>query len=211
MAINPQGSVPALIHDGIAIYGSENIMRYIEARFTNNSLVPYPELEKDTWDWVEAATRTHIFSIVGHLFAKEFGRPARKDKLHFYKKYNQDKYQFLIDKGYHMSNEQKEEALTIVKLQMQRLEMALQNHTYILGNKISMADIAWAANIVFLEFLDFDFSNYPKIQKWMEKMKKRPSFNEKSEMPKYTSRFVKFYFKVLLMTKSYLKYHAKNI
>ncbi|WP_299123210.1 glutathione S-transferase family protein [uncultured Tenacibaculum sp.] len=205
LRLNPQGSVPTLLHNGTPINGSENILKYLEAVFSKNSFTPFPTKETEMWEWVQASTRTHISSIVYYLYAQGFGRPARKDKLHFYKECNYEKYRFLVDKGYHMSLEEKEEALIINELQMQRLEDSLEGQDYILGDKISVADIAWAPNVMFLQYLNFDFSKYPKVVNWVEKIRRRPSYNTKSDMPKYMTPIVKFYFKMLLMKKSYLK------
>ncbi|WP_106793226.1 glutathione S-transferase family protein [Aquimarina sp. Aq78] len=205
LEINPQGSVPAMIHNGTVINGSENILRYLETAFSNISLTPYLDKEKEMWEWVEAATRTHINSIVYYLYSRDFGRPARKDKLHLYKKHNYDKYKFLVDKGYHMNQKEKEEALIINKLHMERLEETLEKQDYILGNKISIADIAWVANVIFLQYLGFEFFKYSKTIDWVDRIKQRPSYNKNSIMPKFTTPLVKLYFKMLLMKKSYLK------
>lgn len=202
--INPQGSVPVMIHDGVTICGSENILKYVETVFSRDSLSPYPDKEK-MWDWVEAVTRTHISSIVGYLYSKGFGRPARKDMLHFYKKYNPEKYTFLVEKGYHMTTQDVEETYLINQLQMQRLNDVLETNTYIMGDMISVADMAWIPNAIFLEYLGFNLSDYPNVQSWMQRMKKRNSFNKRSHMPNYSNIMVKLYFKALLLGPSYLK------
>lgn len=204
LQINPQGSVPALIHNGTPIYGSENILKYIEFAFPKKSLTCIAN-EQEMWNWVEAATRTHINSTVYYLYSIGLGRPARKDKLHFYKNHNYDKYKFLIEKGHHMADFEKQEALNIIHAQLLRLEEQLVDKDYIMGNTLTIADIAWIPNPLFLEGIGLNISHYKNVVKWIDKIKNRPLYNEASKMPKFPKRLAKLYFKCLLLNPSYLK------
>lgn len=189
LEINPQGSVPTLIHDGVSVYGSENILKYIEKVFPSPNLTSSNEAEM--WEWVESATRTHIETGIGYLYSKRSGRPARLDMLPVYKDHNHEKYKFfLVERGHHMTETQKQETLNIINAKLQMLEDQLKAQSYIMGNIISVADIAWFPDLMFLSHLGYDFSSYSNVISWIKRMQGRPSYSKKTKMPKYIFKMI---------------------
>lgn len=203
LSINPQGSVPTLIHDGTPVYGSENILKYLEKVFPDTSLLS--SNEEEMWEWVESATRTHIETGIGYLYSKRSGRPAKLDKLSLYKNHNYEKYMFLIERGHHMTEIQKQETINIINAKLQMLDDQLKNNNYIFGSKISVADIAWFPDLMFLSHLSYDFSSYDNVIKWIKTMQDRPSYNDKTKMPKFIFKMVLPLMRFLAKNKKYLK------
>lgn len=201
--INPQGSVPTIIHDGVAIYGSENILRYLEAAFPSPQLTSIDEDEM--WEWVKSGTRTHIETGIGYLYSKKSGRPARIDMLSKYKDHNYDKYRFLIERGHHMSEEQKSETINIINAKLLMLEERLKKNDYIMGSTISIADISWLPDMIFIDYLEFNLEPYKEVRKWMNKMMERPSYNKKTQMPKFIFKMVLPMMRLIAQNKKYLR------
>lgn len=201
--INPQGSVPTLIHNGIPVYGSENILKYLEKVFPSPVLVNSKEAEM--WEWVESATRTHIETGIGYLYSKRSGRPAKLEMLPTYKDHNYEKYKFLIEKGHHMTSAQKQENINIINAKLVMLEDQLNNQNYIFGSNISVADIAWFPDLIFLSHLNFDLSLYPNVMNWIKRMQERPSYNKKTKMPKLMFKMVLPFMKYVANNKKYLR------
>lgn len=201
--INPQGSIPTMIHDGVSVYGSENILRYLEKMFPSPNLTS--ENEELMWAWVESGTRTHIETAIGLLYSKRQGRPARIDMLSKYKDYNYDKYRFLIERGYHMSDDQKKETLNIIHAKLLMLDECLKESDYIMGSNVTVADIAWLPDMIFIDYLGFDFTPYTYVVEWMSKMKERPSYNKKTQIPKLLMKIFLPFMKYLASSKKYLR------
>lgn len=201
--INPQGSIPAMIHNGIAIYGSENILKYLEKVFPNPSFTPHDK-ENEMWEWVQSATRTHIETAIGYLYSKKGGRPVRKDMIETYKKQNPNKLEFMQTRGYHMTKEQVQEVENINNAKMQMLDDTLSRNSYILGDKVSVADITWLPDPIFIQAIGFDLSPYPNVQKWIKRMQTRPSHNKRTKFPAFVLNMVKYYLRWLSKSDKYL-------
>jgi glutathione S-transferase len=201
--INPQGSIPAMIHDGTAIYGSENILKYLEKMFPNPSLTACDK-ENEMWEWVESASRTHIETAIGYLYSKKGGRPIRKDMVELYKKHNPEKLRFIQERGYHMTKEQAQEVVNINHAKMLMLDERLSLQEFILGNKVTVADIAWLPDPIFLKAIGFNLSPYRNVQNWMKRMRKRDSHNKKTKLPAFKLKIAMFYLRWLSKNESYI-------
>ena len=71
--INPKGLVPALVHDGVVITESIDILRYIEERFPEPALYPPDDAERRKVDeWMNLATERELFALYDSL-EKELG------------------------------------------------------------------------------------------------------------------------------------------
>lgn len=203
LAINPQGSVPAMIHNGTPLYGSENLLKYLEKVFPSPSLSCYNNAEM--WEWVESATRTHIETAIGLLYAKKGGRPVRKDKLELYKKHNPGKYQFILERGYHMTDAQVQESRNINHAKLRMLEDRLSLQAFIMGDEISVADIAWFPDLLFLQAIGFNLTPYPNAIKWVKRMQNRPSYNKKTKLPAWKLKIGMLYLRCLSKSKNYIE------
>lgn len=204
LEINPQGSIPAMIHDGIAIYGSENILKYLEKVFPFPSLIPNGK-EAEMWEWVESATRTHMETAIGYLYSKKGGRPLRKDMVDIYKKRNPEKLKFMQERGYHMTSDQIQEVLNINNAKMLMLEERLNASDYILGNNLSVADISWFPDVIFIEAIGFDLFHYPNVRKWVNRIKELPLYNKRTKFPALLINVFMHYLRMISKSNKYLK------
>lgn len=205
LKINPQGSMPAMIHDGLPIYGSENIMKYIEKVFPYSSLTPQNKLKEDEmWEWVRSATRTHLETAIGVLYKNKGGRPIRKDMIDMYKKHNPNKLKFMEERGYHMKKKQEEEVIDINNAKLRMLEDRLMESPYIMGDGLSVADIAWMPDIVFLEAIGFDLSPYKNVRTWVTKISQRKSWNKRTKLPGKALKMGTYYLRMLSKSSKYM-------
>lgn len=59
------------------------------------------------------------------------------------------------------------------------LESFLQNDTYLVGNTITLADLACAASLLSLELITpIDGDKYPKIREWLNRLAELPYFDD---------------------------------
>lgn len=58
---------------------------------------------------------------------------------------------------------------------MKVLDDHLHKSEYLLGNDFTIADLNVASVMSFADFIQFDFSPTPTVQKWLQKCLKRPA------------------------------------
>ena len=68
-------------------------------------------------------------------------------------------------------------ALYNLKHHLDYIEFLLQQHKWLAGDQISLADLAGAAHISTLDYLgDINWDNHPSLKEWYAVLKSRPSF-----------------------------------
>ena len=54
-------------------------------------------------------------------------------------------------------------------------------NTYLCGNQITIADYFGACLVTLGEVVGIDFASYPNVKRWLDTMKKLPSWNKVNE------------------------------
>ena len=99
-------------------------------------------------------------------------------------KSGQHSYQELIDfhnmtlQDGHIPQEKIDEAEKQLHALFARIDTNLKNQDWIVGDKMTLADIAWIPNYTLLKFNNFPFEQYPNAQKWINHFINRPSYKE---------------------------------
>ena len=152
LAINANGKVPAIEDDGFTLWESNAIMRYLADKHKAAQWypsAPKPRAQVEQWlDWNQTRLGTEAGKIMYHThFA---GDKANKQAL----------------------DDAKEWLLKILPVK----DAALSQQPYLCGSHPTLADLASATNMAYLEMCQCDLSKYPAIGKWYDSMKQRPSF-----------------------------------
>ncbi len=185
LAINPNGVVPAFVHDGRPIYESTVMCEYLDERWPDA-----PRLSPDdlvdralmrAWlRWIDEvpsmAIRVPSFRNVflSHFQKKspeEFdafveANPLRK---HFFKRMGQ--------KGF--SDEEYEAAIEQLDRSLARMDAALDGHDWLVADRFSIADICITPVIVRMEDIDMAGmwdGKFPRVAAWYARVQARPSF-----------------------------------
>ena len=83
--VNPAGLVPALVHDGVVITESIDILRYLEERFPDPPLYPSdPTLRQRVDAWMDDATNNHNRVIKTYMYALVFGGEKTSEEMQRY-------------------------------------------------------------------------------------------------------------------------------
>jgi glutathione S-transferase len=190
LKINPKALVPAMTHNGYSVTESNQIMRYLDATFEQGNKNLHITDTTRMWQWVDAAGKGHFETIKAYLYINRIGRPCFPDDLEFYKQHNPQLYEF-HKKYTHPTPELV--ALTESRLSsmVQSLEDELKLNPYLLSEHFSLVDIAWFPNIDFLMIMNYDFSPYPNVKRWVKEIRKRESY-KKSKMASYPYWLVKY-------------------
>ncbi len=69
--INPNGLVPTLVHDGVVIIESNDIIDYLDQTFAEPPLRPSDESELERmYFWLEKSASIHVKAIKTHIYEK---------------------------------------------------------------------------------------------------------------------------------------------
>lgn len=189
LAVNPKAVVPVLIHDGRVIPESTVICEYVEEVFAEHPIYPRDPLERARVRiWTKAVDEelhpacSAVTYIVSHRHAilrhgagdfEEFlehggteGRAARLRKWQWIK-------EGLAAPG-------AAEQVRIYDGYLRKMEAALSEDDWLVGNRFSMADIALAPYVYRLAGLAMDalwrFGRLPRVERWYERIHARPTF-----------------------------------
>ena len=183
LAMNPNGVVPTLVHDGVVVIDSTVITEYLEDVFPTPALrpvAPGPLAHMRAWrayiDEVPTkAIRPPSFNAFlvqryARLSEEQFqtaaaSRPLRK---HFYQHMGRTGFdQPAID-----------EALDDLRATLERMDRALRDGPFICGEMFTLADISLTPTIVRMEDLSLThmWADLPRISDWYGRIQSRPSF-----------------------------------
>jgi len=184
LAINPNGVVPTLVHDGRAIIDSSVICEYLDEVFPEPALGPRDPLGRASMRaWMRyfeevptAAIRVPSFNKVfaprfASMEAAVFDEMTNKMPLRrqFYRQmgregFPQQQYQDSIDK---------------LRQCLVRVERHLSDgRPYLMGDNFSIADIVLAPSAVRMVDLDLHelWHDLPRFTAWLDSLQARPSF-----------------------------------
>lgn len=191
LGINPRGLVPVLIHDGAVHIESNDIIQYLERTFPEPKLVPagheteVAALLKHEDD-LHLDLRTLSFRFV---FAPP-GPPKPAAALESYRAngsgtvggLNDHEKQVQIAFWQRAATEGFPDQRARVSAQKFRtefdaLDKTLAREPYLMGNDLSVLDIAWFIYAHRLSLADYPFERlHPHVHAWAEKLRARPEF-----------------------------------
>ncbi|MDV7143589.1 glutathione S-transferase family protein [Tropicimonas sp. TH_r6] len=179
LAINPKGLVPAIVHDGVPVTESNDILRYLEENFSEPALTSSdPALAAEAWEWLDLAASLHMKAIKTWVYGTTGGASKKRSDM--------DRYgDIQPDKSLVAFHEKSLDGFTVQEIEtarqmlvdvFDRMEARLKDHSFLVGNEQSIADIAWVPQYVLLGMLGFDFSPWPGIVAWATNQQKRPAY-----------------------------------
>ena len=59
---------------------------------------------------------------------------------------------------------------------LKKMDAILAKSDWIVGDTYTLADMAWAPSITTLKVGEFDFSPFPNVQAWYDRVSTRPQF-----------------------------------
>lgn len=182
-AIHPQGLVPSVVVDGTVVYESADILLFIEERFPQPSLLPAdPALLPEMHDWLEFTRSRHLPAIKTWAYGRNRVPTKTRESMAAYRELQQDPAlvafheETLSESGIPESKiKQAEQELRGV---FARMEENLAHAPWILGDQVTLADIAWIPQYALLQRNDFPFREFPNVMQWIERWKARASYRE---------------------------------
>ena len=185
LALNPNGVVPTLIHDGDVLIESTVINEYLDEAFPQVPLRPADALghaRMHLWtkreDTIHDAINTMTTAI---LFRHNLLQKSPEERAKRYESMPDPakrlKWKTILDEGLEASYVR--EALTRFAKLFRDMEKALASGPWLLGTQFSLADIGYISFFYRLEMLETApmwRANFPRVNDWFERCKARNSF-----------------------------------
>lgn len=185
LALNPNGVVPTLVHDGVPVIESSVINEYLDEVFPEPRLMPrspHGRAAMRAWvkyedDVVHPAVRPGTYNLMIkpviaamapaelEAFLARYPKPERAQDW-------RAAAQAPVD---HAAIEAAKRKLGEA---LARMERALERHAWLAGDEFSLADIAIAPMVDRMEHLALAglWSGMPGVRRWIDAVKARPSF-----------------------------------
>jgi len=194
LAINPDGVVPTLVHNGAAIGESTIINEYIDAAFEGPKLVPADPLQaarmrefiRKCEDGFDAIVK---LTMVKYLLPKLRNRWGEEELVKQAARRPTRYYRDLHSRGVRgeITEAELAQARATIEELLDKLEPTLAPGPWIAGAELSLADIAIAPYVFRLSALGADQfwskERRPLINDWYRRLSSRPSFQTAVSWP----------------------------
>lgn len=180
--LNPKGVVPTLIHDGRPVTESSAIVEYIDEVFPAPRLVPdnaYDRAITRAWMAYFNEIPTSYIRVPSVHAVFRTSATAIDAEVHLHNTERRPLRKFLMRK---LSPSGFPDAEIVTAMDalcdtLRRIDKGLENHAWIAGDRLSLADILVIPVIDRLEDLALDqlWRDLPRVSDWWHRVKARPS------------------------------------
>ncbi|MFK7902292.1 MAG: glutathione S-transferase family protein [Nitratireductor sp.] len=188
LAINPNGVLPTLIHDGFKVFESSLILEYIDALSSQNVLMPQdPKQQMNAKLWllrcidIHSAINTMTFSSVGraNILANKTADEIAASIAKMPNPKARAKRADLMENGIHSNHVASD--FYVLKNMFQDMNALLEKHKWLGGATYSITDAAIIAYVDRLERLGMSGlwqTHFPNVGEWLKASQQRPSYEE---------------------------------
>jgi len=197
--LNRRAVVPTLIDDDKVVTESNVILEYLDERFPEPPLSPkdpYGRAQMRLWtkqldeDIHDASAAILSFGIAfrhQYIQAGELGKQMLEKIPNIFKR---ERRRDVIEKG--TNSQHFVIALQRMLLLLDEMEEALSQHSWLVGNSYTLAEVAFTPYLARLEHLNIMgiLDERSRVADWYDRCKQRPSFEQairKWENPNYLS------------------------
>ncbi|HLM74561.1 MAG TPA: glutathione S-transferase family protein [Polyangiaceae bacterium] len=154
LRINPNGKVPALVHDGVPIFESVAIAIHLGETFgVEKKLFPPPGIQRaQAIQWMVWCNASLGEAISRHMHntSERFPEELRNAKAG-------------------------EIARADVENHLSILNQSLEGKGYLLGDDFSIVDAHVSSWLLYVRMVGFDLAKYPAMQAWSARCSERPA------------------------------------
>lgn len=157
LAMNPHGRVPVIDDAGIIVWESHAILRYLAAKYSSETSFwkanPAERATADQWmDWSQTALQSAF--MIG-VFWGWYRTPEAQRNL------------AAVDK-----------ALKQTSHCLKQIDHQLSGRSFMLGDRLSLADIPIGTHLYRYFNLDLPRPNLPNVERWHERLQSRSAYRE---------------------------------
>lgn len=161
LKLNPNGKVPCLVDGDFIIWESMAITQYLATKYNSSSpLLPKtPEETGHMLQWSYWSILEMQKHAVEWLIQDMFMPPERRDKT--------------------ISEKAQKALIPLFDI----LNNALNNKSFLVGNRFTIADLHVASVAGIALMLGFDMKPYPNVQSWLKACHDRPAWHKVNSLP----------------------------
>ena len=157
--VHPNGVVPALVHDGTILIESSDIMEYLDECFPEPPLRPPGEhelVEMRLWvarqDSIQRALTVLSKEFIFRAIGSTNGAAASRSVI--------------------------AGAVRAVGDALAEVNRHLADRTWIIGNALSLADVAWGVTVHRFAMMHFPMGGHPALRAWYRRVRRLTSFRQ---------------------------------
>ncbi len=196
LGINPRGLVPVLVHDGAVHIESNDIIQYVESRFPQPRLIPIGhENEVDHLLQHENKLHLDLRTLSFRFVFNPPGPPKSPEMLASYKENGAGTVRGAVDPDKQaqiefweraakdgFTDEAARRSALKFRAEFEALEDRLADRPYLMGEQLSVVDIAWFIYAHRLSLAGYPFGRlHPRLQSFLERLRARPEFAKEIE------------------------------
>lgn len=160
-ALNPHGRVPLVDDGGTIVWESHAILRYLAARYGGEAFWSDDPAQRAQWepwmDWTQCKLQPEFLRGVFWGF---YRTPEAERNM-----------------------EAVNAMIASCAQYMQLLDREIGDNTYLLGNELSLADIAIGVNFHRYFNIDIERPAVPNVERWFAALKQRPAYRQHVMLP----------------------------
>ena len=184
LALNPKGLVPVLVHDGDLWVESMDIIDHLDRTFPEPGLRPTdPDQARDMERWMQIADGAQYdLKVLSHEFLFRAARNLSDLELETFE--NNVDNPVLVDflrvytQGDILPENMVTDSVNKTDAWFRQLDDALAGRNWLVGDDLSLADIAWMPNAHRYELMDWPLERYANVQAWHGRVKKLQAYHE---------------------------------
>ena len=198
MGINPRGLVPVLIHDGAVHVESNDLLYWLEERYPDPPLIPAGrEAEVRAALAAEDALHLNLRTLSFRFVFGRTGLTKTPEQMENYRTLGATTVGGELDKSkpkelaYYdrmavegITDGACRAAFASFRAEYDRLDALFARQPYVLGETLSLLDIAWYVYTYRLSLGGYPFERlHPNVAAWFAKLDARPEFRREVTLP----------------------------
>lgn len=188
LGINPRGVVPVLVHDGVVHVESNDIMAYLDAEVPSEAEPYFPRDEAERRIVDESLALEDALHMALRTVTMGFLAPGSLVKkspkvLDAYEKAGAADasrakevawWRAFAEQG--VTKEDASVAFRDFESAFEELEKRLVDRPWLIGERISVLEIAWVISVHRLVMARYPLERHPRLAAWYAKLLERPAF-----------------------------------
>ena len=193
--ITPRSLVPVIVDDGEVHIESNDILEYLDEKFPSSKLIPIERsLEIKQMMIEENDLHIDIRNITfKFLIPKFLNKVTIQEKISSKATLNGETDQeddknrnfWKAYKRHGIKDDAANKSLLNLKIHLEDIDEKLNHHTYILGNELTLPDVAWFIYVSRLKSAKYPIHIlHPNVNDWYESLLKRDVFAREIQVPR---------------------------